>query len=105
MNFVVGLYFSAFIIGGRRRAMKRGVPNRLMNRDNRVKKIDLSLLPTVEEALASYPGSIFEPCGFGVDPLEQQPAKRYDSFCYYYSFQSLFAEVGNGIGSLSCTPT
>jgi len=79
--------------------MKRGVPNRLMNLDNRAKRIDPVLLPTTEEAVELYPGTISEPCRFGVDPLESSISRknvRWESFCSRYSFQTLFSEVSNG---------
>ena len=82
--------------------MKRGVPNRLMNLDNRAKRVDPTLLPSVEQAVQMYPGAISEPCSFGVDPLETNISKktiRLESFCSRYSFQTLFSEVSNGCGS------
>lgn len=82
--------------------MKRGIPNRLMDFDNRAKKIDPALLPSAPEAVAYYPGNISEPCGYGVDPLESDTSKqsiRYESFCAVYSFQLLFSEVSNGYGT------
>jgi hypothetical protein len=90
------------VAGGRKRTMKRGVPNRLMNFDNRTRKIDSTLLPSASEAVDCYPGNISEPCGYGVDPLESSVSKqsiRYESFCANYSFQLLFSEVSNGCGS------
>ena len=82
--------------------MKRGVPNRLMNIDNRAKKIDPTLLPSTEEAVELYPGTISEPCGFGTDPLESSSSKRsirLEAFCSRYSFETLFSEVSNGCGT------
>ncbi len=82
--------------------MKRGIPNRLMNLDNRTRKIDPALLPSASEAVERYPGKISEPCGYGVDPLESNVSKqsiRYESFCAHYSFQLLFSEVSNGCGT------
>lgn len=93
-----GVIFS----GGRKRGMKRGVPDRLMNLDNRAKAINHTLLPTTEEAVGLYPGTISEPCRFGVDPLESSISKqniRLESFCSHYSFQILFSEVSHGCGS------
>lgn len=82
--------------------MKRGVPNRLMNLDNRTKKIAPRLLPRTEEAVQLYPGTISEPCAFGTDPLESSTSKkniRFESFCSRYSFEILFGEVSNGCGT------
>ena len=82
--------------------MKRGVPNRLMNLDNRAKKVDPALLSTTEEAVELYPGTISEPCSFGVDPLKSSISKRnirLESFCFRYSFETLFSQVSNGYSS------
>lgn len=82
--------------------MKRGIPNVVMNLDNRAKKINPELLPSVEEAVEQYDGVISQPCSFGTDPLQQCTAKktiRYDTFCSKYSFKILFCEVSNGCGS------
>jgi len=86
--------------------MIRGVPNRLMNLDNRAKRIDSSLLPMTAEAKAQYNssgGNISDPFHFGIDPLESSISLktiRYESFCRRYSFQTLFCEVSNGCGTL-----
>ena len=88
--------------------MRRGVPNTLMNVDNRVKKIDLSLLPTTEEAVESYTsngGRISEPCVFGVDPLlsnDEFKEIRDNAFFSKFSFQTLFCEVVNGCEDSFC---
>lgn len=79
--------------------MKRGIPNRMMNLDNRTRKIDLSLLPETDEAVQLYPGIISPPCNFGVDPLHSDDSKkniRLEVFCSRYSFELLFSEVSNG---------
>ena len=79
--------------------MKRGIPNRMMNLDNRTRKIDLSLLPESDEAVQLYPGIISPPCNFGVDPLHSDDSKkniRLEVFCSRYSFELLFSEVSNG---------
>ena len=91
------------VAGGRKRGMKRGIPNKLMSYDNKAKKIDPTFLPTVEEAVGLYPGTISESCSFGMDPLESNSLKqkmRYESFCSRYSFESLFTAATNGCGSL-----
>lgn len=82
--------------------MKRGIPDKLMNFDNRARKITATLLPSTTEAVEAYPGNISEPCSYGTDPLESSALKksvRYESFCSRYSFQILFSEVSNGCGS------
>ena len=82
--------------------MKRGIPNKLMEFDNRARKIRSTLLPSTSEAVEAYPGNISEPCGYGRDPLESSVYKkrvRYESFCSRFSFQLLFSEVSNGCGS------
>ena len=92
-------------LGGRKRAMKRGIPNVLMRSDNRAKLIDPQLLPSVKSAVEQYSdhgGTISEPCSFGLDPLESNNEKkniRYQTFCSRYSFKSLFCDVSNGCGS------
>lgn len=85
--------------------MKRGIPNNVMNLDNRVKTIDPQLLPSARVAVEQYitsGGTISEPCSFGIDPLEDDEVKknlRVETFCSRYSFMSLFCEVSNGCGS------
>ena len=86
--------------------MKRGVPDVLMNRDNRTKKINLRLLPSTDDAVQQYcastGGTISESLSFGTDPLEGDPIKsmiRYDTFCARFSFQSIFCEASNGCSS------
>ncbi len=90
------------MVGGRKRAMKRGIPNVIMNLDNRAKKINPQLLPSARSAVQRYQsqgGVISKPCSFGRDPLESNDVKqgiRYETFCSHYSFMSLFCEVSNG---------
>lgn len=85
--------------------MKRGVPNTLMNQDNRTKRIDLRLLPSVQEAVSRYTsagGCLAGPCQFGTDPLELCPMKkgiRFQSFCSKFNFKALFCDVSNDCGS------
>ncbi len=93
------------ILGGRKRAMKRGIPNVLMRSDSRSKQIDPQLLPSMRAAIEQYSdqgGTISEPCSFGRDPLESSDVKkgiRYQTFCSRYSFKSLFCDVSSGCGS------
>ena len=93
------------LLGGRKHAMNRGIPNILMRSDNRSKQIDPRLLPSVRSATEQYNahgGTISEPCSFGIDPLEYSDMKksiRYETFCSRYSFKSLFCDVSNGCGS------
>lgn len=92
-------------VGGRKRGMRRGVPDALMRRDNRARPIDIQLLPSTSEAVHQYRingGTISGPCSFGTDPLENNAWKkdvRFQSFCSKYSFKSLFCDVSNGCGS------
>lgn len=75
--------------------MKRGIPNIMMDQDNRAKRINPQLLPSTAIAVqqyTAYGGNISEPCSFGTDPLETNIIKkdiRYQSFC----------EVCNGCSS------
>lgn len=84
--------------------MKRGIPDVVMNLDNRVKKINSQFLPTARSAIERYcsqGGMISDPCSFGRDPLESDDIKkgiRYETFCSHYSFVSLFCDVSNGSG-------
>lgn len=101
--------FVFVLLGGWKRGMKRGVPNVLMNLDNRAKKINHQLLPSTDTAMQQYSattgGTISEPCSFGTDPLEADPRKmmiRYESFCSQFSLNSLFCEASNGCGSSFC---
>ena len=92
-------------IGGRKRAMRRGIPDVLMSLDNRVKKIDSRLLPSTRSAVEQYSahgGTISELCSFGRDPLESSNMKksiRHETFCSRFSFKSLFYDASNGCGS------
>ncbi len=68
------------MVGGRKKAMKRGIPNVVMNLDNRAKKINPQLLPSARSAVQRYQsqgGVISEPCSFGRDPLESNDKARY----------------------------
>ena len=85
--------------------MKRGIPNKLMDADNRTRKVHPSLVPTTEEAVERYRlsgGRISDPCFFGTDPLEtneELKTVRYEAFSSKFSFEFLFCEVTNGCGS------
>ena len=85
--------------------MKRGIPNVIMNSDNRAKHIDPDLLPSAAEAIEQYRingGTISGPCSFGFDPIGSNTSKmniRYQSFTSRYSFNTLFCEVSNGCGT------
>ena len=93
------------VAGGRKRAMRRGIPDVLMRRDNRARRIDPRLLPSTSEAVRQYRmggGTISMPCCFGTDPLETDMIKkeiRYQSFTSRYSFKLLFCDVANSCGS------
>lgn len=86
------------------RGRKRGIPDQLMNKDNRAKKISPSLLPQTSIAVQMYRndgGSISEPTIFGVDPLASDVRKqsiRLQAFLSSYSFEKLFYEVSNDYG-------
>ena len=56
----------------RRRGIPRGVPNRLMQQDNRARVVILSLLPQTNQAIQLYEssgGRLSDPTSFGSDPL------------------------------------
>ena len=88
---------------GRKHGMSRRVPDMAMMVDNRVKSIDVGILPTPEEAVQMYEnagGSITDPGCFGIDPLAQHPDKsriRETSFSDRYpSISDIFHDVVNG---------
>ena len=59
--------------------MPRGVPNVLMTRNNRVKRISVSLLPSPETAVQLYHqhgGRLSDPRLFGEDPLSCDITKK-----------------------------
>lgn len=111
LNFVQAVIYwlsiaAIFItIGGRKRGMRRGVPNVLMELDNRTRKIHPQLLPSTTTAIQQYSlngGTISNPCWFGVDPLQNNHTKmmiRHEAFSPRYSFKSLFCDVSSGCGS------
>lgn len=94
-----------FTIGGRKRGMRRGIPNALMELDNRARKIYPQLLPSTTTAIQQYSlngGTISDPCCFGIDPLQSSNAKtiiRREAFDSRYSFTSIFSDISNGCGS------
>ena len=92
MRVILFLYW--FFSGGRKRGMKLECLKliRMMNLDNRVKRIDPPLLPTAEEAVKVYPGTISSPCGF---VSVSKKNIRFESFHSRYSFQTLFSEVSD----------
>ena len=80
-----------FTIGGRKRGMRRGIPNALMELDNRARKIYPQLLPSTTTAIQQYSlngGTISDPCCFGIDPLQSSNAKTIISNGCGSSFRS-----------------
>lgn len=81
--------------GGRKRGMKRGIPNVLMNEDNRARRIDARLLPSTAVAVQQYTangGTISSPCSFGTDPLIDPNKKSIRDQAFYsrYSVKLIF---------------
>ena len=76
-----------------------------MNSDNRVRRIQPSLLPHMQEAIDLYTsngGSLSDPKIFGEDPLASNSSKkqiRLAAFTAKYSFDDIFHEVSNGNGT------
>ena len=83
--------------------MPRGIPDSLMVRDNRAKRIDVNILPPPDEAVRMYVndgGTLTDSGPFGTDPIADYPDKvriRETSFFERYpSFSDLFHELVNG---------
>ena len=56
----------------------QGAPNRLMDFNNSVSKIEASLIPTTEDAVAAYEvagGQLTHCSEFGTDPLGHDPQR------------------------------
>ena len=100
---VLFLLFSHTYIILARSGISRGSPNERMVKDNRVKRIDRSLLPTPNEIVQQYRqsgGHITEFCSFGSDPIANNLNKcivRNTSFSQCYpSFDAIFHQLVNG---------
>ena len=99
--FMFGSWF--FITEGRRHGLPEGVPNQRVFIDDRVKRIDQSLLWTPAEAVQRYRrngGRITDPAEFGNDPLLGDASKleiRRQAFADRVpSFEPIFSSVVNG---------
>lgn len=72
-----------------------------MTRDNRVKKIDIRILPTPNEAaelLRGSGGSLMDPSDYGSDPIANDLNKssiRERHFLEKYNFTVIFSELVN----------
>lgn len=88
-----------------RRNGQRGVPNKLMKKNNHAVKIPPRIIPDMTQAIDMYRsngGSLSEPTIFGIDPLHQDPIKeniRKDAVINAFSFSNIFGEVTNGNGT------
>ena len=85
----------------RRRGIPRGVPNRLMQQDNRARVIAPSLLPSTDQAIRLYErsgGRLSDPTPFGSDPLHGERREMRDqAFSRRYpSIDSIFHRLVNG---------
>ena len=59
---------------GRKNGMPRGIPDSLMMRDNRAKRIDVNILPSPDEAVHMYVadgGTLTDSGPFGTDPITE----------------------------------
>lgn len=86
--------------------MPRGIPDVLMMRNNRAKRIDVSMLPSPDLALRMYRnagGSLTDPEPFGNDPICTNQEKvdiRESAFLKKFpSFSDMFHEIVNGESS------
>ena len=84
----------------RRRGIPRGVPNRLMQQDNRARPITPSLLPPTDRAIQLYEsngGRLTDPTPFGTDPLQgDRREMREQAFNRRYpSIDSIFHRLVN----------
>ena len=85
----------------RRRGIPRGVPNRLMQQDNRARAITPSLLPLTDQAVQLYEssgGRLSDPTPFGSDPLHGDRQEMRDRAFHqrYPLFDSIFHQLVNG---------
>lgn len=81
--------------------MSRGVPNRLMEGNNRARAISSSQLPTADEAVQMYQtdgGRLSDPVLFGSDPLSGERVDMRDQAFQrrYTSFSRIFHTLVNG---------
>ena len=87
--------------------MLRGVPNRLMLKDNRAKKVRNNVLPNSAQAIQMFEangGHLTEDSSFGIDPLANDMEKfqiRETVFgTKYPSFDPVFHNLVNGNDAL-----
>ena len=87
--------------------MPRGIPNQLMQQDNRTVTVDASILPPTTAAVQLYHqngGRLTDPEPFGKDPLSSDTAKaalRESAFNEKYpSFSPIFSQLVNGDSKL-----
>lgn len=88
---------------GRKRGMPRGVPDILMQQNNKTKKIPPHMLPALDQATEAYrnnSGTLTDPAPYGCDPLEQDADKKrirvqafHDRFP---SFEDILHNLVNG---------
>ena len=88
---------------GRGEGMRRGVPNVLMQQDNRTQRITQSVIPPPEQAAQMYRdnvGRLTDPAPFGSDPLAESHERkiiRETSFgSRYPSYEDIFHQLVNG---------
>ena len=88
---------------GRGDGMRRGVPNVLMQQDNRTQCITQSVIPPPEQAAQMYRdnvGRLTDPAPFGSDPLAENHEKkiiRQASFgSRYPSYEDIFHQLVKG---------
>ena len=85
-----------------RKGAARGIPNVLMGRDNRARRIPATLLPDPQQAVQMYrdnDGSLTDPAPYGNDPLAENYHKRQireQSFVERFSLETVFHKLVNG---------
>ena len=97
------LFFYTAQLG--RKGTARGIPNILMDRDNRARQIPATLLPDPQQAVQMYRdsgGSLTDPASYGDDPLAENDNKkqiRERCFGERFSLETVFHKLVNGDSS------
>lgn len=77
----------------------KGIPLQMSCTNSRAVRVNVNQVPTAEQAVQMYQGNLNLAPSFGVDPLEQEPAKkeaRERQFIKYFSsYESMFHGIVN----------
>ena len=94
------LLLCALYFVGRKDGTPRGPPNQRMHHDNRVKRVDPSVVPSSTELIGMYSGTIAVNSNFGVDPLNDNQEKCNIRLTFvetaFPPFETIFSEAVNG---------